>query len=156
MDEKSKKVLAQYTLDAINILDHSIQLFENGHESFYRVAATQLRILLCDTTFRHDHHEDIAVVPILFPDLRLSRLDKDCYPVLNEPKIDLQTWLDSPADTPSGLTIRQLIRRVCDVDGGAHVDIKPQAGISNQETARLWIIGIGKYISPLIMQELQH
>jgi hypothetical protein len=154
MDDKSKKILAQYTLDAVNILDHSIQLYDSGHDSFYRVAATQLRILLCDTTFRHDHHEDIAIMPILFPDLKLLRLSEDCRPLLSEPKIDLQTWLDSQADPDSSLTIRQLIRRVCDIDGGAHVDIKPQAGISNQETARLWIIGIGKYISPLISQEL--
>jgi hypothetical protein len=93
-------------------------------------------------------------MPILFPDLKLLRLSEDCRPLLSEPKIDLQTWLDSQADPDSSLTIRQLIRRVCDIDGGAHVDIKPQAGISNQETARLWIIGIGKYISPLISQEL--
>lgn len=156
MDEKSKKILAQYTRDAVNILDHSLQLYESGHESFYRVAAAQLRILLCDTTYRHDHQEDIAIVPILFPALRLHRLDESCQPKLQEEPVDLQTWLDSAAGGESGFSLRQLIRRVCDTDGGAHVDIKPQAGISNQENARLWIIGIGKYISSLINQELQH
>jgi len=154
MDKQSKRILAQYTKDAVNILDHSLQLFEEGHESFYRVVAAQLRILLCDTNFRHNQQEDIAVLPILAPDLQLHRLDENAQPIMDENTVDLQTWLDSPAGTKTRLTVRQLIRRVCDVDGGAHVDIKPLAGIPDQEIARQWIINIGKYISPLISEAL--
>ena len=155
MDDQSKRILAQYTQDAVNILDHSLQLYEEGHESFYRVVAAQLRILLCDTTFRHNKQEDIAVLPILVPGLRLHLLNENAEPLRGEAVVDLQTWLDLPAGAKTGLTIRQLIRRVCDVDGGVHVDIKPLAGIPDQEVARQWIINIGKYISPLISDALK-
>ena len=33
MDQKSKLILAQYTVDALNILDHSISLYAEGHEA---------------------------------------------------------------------------------------------------------------------------
>lgn len=155
MDEQSKSVLKQYTLDAVSILERSLELCKTGHPSFYRVAAVQMRILLCDTTFRHDHQEDIAILPILFPELMLHRLDANYRPRMDEPKIDLLTWLNSIADPKSNLTLRQIIRRVCDVDGGAHVDLKSQAGISDQETARLWIIAIGEYLVPLLDEVLQ-
>lgn len=155
MDEQSKRALKQYTLDAVSILERSLDLCKNGHPSFYRVAAVQMRILLCDTTYRHDRQEDIAIVPILFPQLKLHRLDANYRPRLDEPAVDLVPWLDSVANPADNMTLRQLIRRVCDVDGGAHVDIKPQAGISDQETARLWIISIGEYLVPLLDQVLQ-
>lgn len=155
MDNQSKLILAQYTQDALNILDHSLRLFDEGHESFYRVAATQLRILLCDTNFRHGKQEDIAVVPVLAPGIKLHLLDADAFPRLDSEPVDLQTWLNSPAGSGTDLTIRQLIRRVCDVDGGAHIDLKPEAGIRDQENARQWIIKIGKYISPRISEALK-
>lgn len=155
MDEQSKRVLKQYTLDAVSILERSLDLCKSGHPSFYRVAAVQMRILLCDTTFRHDRQEEIAIVPILFPQLMLHRLDANFNPRLSEPAVDLPTWLDSMADPKTNLTLRQIIRRVCDVDGGAHVDLKSQAGVSDPETARLWIIAIGEYLVPLLNQVLQ-
>ena len=156
MDEKSKLILSQYTMDALNILDHSIRLYEEGHDSFYRVAATQLRILLCDTNFRHGQTEDIAVVPILLPDLQLNLLDDQALPIVETPPVNLQTWLDSAAGEETGLTIRQLIRRICDVDGGAHVDIKPLAGLPQKSDTRQWIIRIGKYISPILTRALSN
>ena len=155
MDDKSKLILTQYTQDALNILDHSLRLYDEGHKSFYRVAAAQLRILLCDINFRQGKQEDIAVVPILTPDIKLNLLDDHALPRLDVEAVDLQTWLDSPAGLKFGLTIRQLIRRVCDIDGGAHVDIKLLAGLPDQENARQWIINIGKYISPLISEALK-
>lgn len=155
MDEQSKRVLQQYTLDAVSILERSLDLCKSGFPSFYRVAAVQMRILLCDTTFRHDRQEDIAIVPILFPQLKLHRLDANYQPRLDEPAVDLVTWLDSVADPANNMTLRQIIRRVCDVDGGAHVDLKPQAGISDQEMSRLWIIGIGEYLVLRLNQVLQ-
>lgn len=154
MDEQAKRILRQYTTDAVNILERSIELYKTGQPGFYRVVAVQLRILLCDTTFRHNQQEDIAIVPILFPSLQLHRLDEAAQPILTGPTFSLADWLDLPADPASGLSLRQMIRRVCDVDGGAHVDIKPQAGVPAQETARLWIISIGEYLVPLLNQAL--
>ena len=153
MDDKSKHILSRYTLDALNILDHSIQLFDEGHESFYRVAAAQLRILLCDTTFRHGKQEDIAIVPVLLPDLNLSPVDAQGNPSRTA-SMNLQTWLDSPSQIEAGMTIRQLIRRICDVDGGAHVDIKPLAGLPLEGNTHQWIMNIARYLLPVLSADL--
>ena len=149
MDEKFKVILKQYAIDALSILEQSVRMYEEGHQSFYRVAAAQLRILICDTTFRHDHQVDIAIVPILLPKLQLPPLTVGKH---TSQKVDLQTWLDSPSGTPSDMTIRQLIRRVCDVDGGAHVDIKPLAGFPQSGEARQWIIDISKFLLPILKE----
>jgi hypothetical protein len=154
MDQKSKLILAQYTTDALNILDHSISLYDEGHESFYRVAAAQLRILLCDTNFRHGKSEDIAVIPVLLPDLKLRQIDSSGQPQLDLPPVDLQTWLDSPSRIETDLSVRQLIRRICDIDGGAHVDIKPLAGLPVHGNARQWIINLSRYLSPVLSAAL--
>lgn len=151
MDERSKSILKQYTRDSLSILEHSISMVEQGHLSFYRVAAVQLRILVCDTTFRHDHHEDISAIPILAPELRLLRLENTGN---DRQEVDLQTWLDSPSGVKSGLTIRQLIRRVCDIDGGAHVEIKPLASLPEEEDTHQWIINISKYLLPILTRAI--
>ena len=154
MEAPSKQILAQYTRDALSILDHSILLYDEGQESFYRVVAAQLRILLCDTTFRHNKQVEIAIVPQLFPDFKLCPIDDLGRPRLNLPPLDLAVWLDSQAAAGSGLSIRQLIRRVCDIDGGAHVDLKPLAGLPENGNTRQWIINLARYLSPLLAQEL--
>ena len=155
MDEKSKLILKHYTLDTLNILDQSVKLFEDGHTSFYRVAAAQLRILLCDTTFRHDHQEDIAVVPILAPDIQLLLLDDQGNPRQGSSPVAFNTWLDAPAGSFTNLTVRQLIRRVCDIDGGVHIDIKPNAGLPENGNTRQWIINVGKYLYPVLLKAIQ-
>jgi hypothetical protein len=154
MDQKSKLILAQYTVDALNILDHSISLYAEGHESFYRVAAAQLRILLCDSNFRHGKSEDISVIPVLLPDLKLQPVDSNGQPQLSASPVDLQTWLDLPSHIEEELTVRQLIRRICDVDGGAHVDIKPLAGLPIHGNTHQWIINLARYLSPLLSAAL--
>jgi hypothetical protein len=154
MDNKSLQILAQYTIDALNILDHSISLYDEGHESFYRVAAAQLRILLCDTNFRHGKNEDIAIVPVLMPEIKLLPIDAEGNPQPDKAPIELKTWLDSSTQIDEKLTVRQLIRRICDVDGGAHVDIKPLAGLPAQGNTRQWIINLARYLSPLLTAAL--
>jgi hypothetical protein len=151
MDEKSRRILKVYTSDALSILENCIALAERGQSSFYRVAAVELRILLCDTAFRHDRHQDISIIPMLVPDLRLRLLDQ---PVDDPSEVDLQTWLDSPSGLVAGLSIRQLIRRVCDIDGGAHVEIKPLAGLPEHEDTRQWIIGVSKYLLPILTKAI--
>lgn len=147
MDENSKKVLRQYTLDAASILRHSVHLIESGEQSFYRVAAAQLRILLCDTTFRHDRVEEIAVLPILFPEMRLPSLNAEDS-MDERYQLSLEAWLDQPASSCSNLTVRQMIRRVCDVDGGAHVDPKPVHGIPQGCDQAEWILRIARILQP--------
>jgi hypothetical protein len=145
-------VLKQYTRDALSILEQCVRLYEEGQQSFYRVAAAQLRILVCDTTFRHDRQVDIAIVPVLLPNLRLRPFAEG---VLSNTLVDLQTWLDSPSGIVETMTIRQLIRRVCDIDGGAHVDVKPLAGLPQGGDTRQWIIDVSKFLLPILKQAVE-
>ncbi len=153
MDEPSKTVLKQYTLDAASILKQSILLMEGGQLSFYRVAAAQLRILLCDTTFRHDRVEDISILPILFPQMKLSPLQGSKNPG-SVKALPLTDWLAQPAGQGLELTVRQMIRRICDVDGGAHVDPKPVNGIPAGTNQAEWILMISKLLLPELEKAL--
>ncbi len=152
MDEKSKKVLKQYTVDAASILKQSILLVESGEASFYRVAAAQLRILLCDTTFRHNRTEDIAVLPILFPEFELPALASTrAESGLMLPIVE---WLDQPAAPGLDLNVRQMIRRICDVDGGAHIDPKPLKGVPPGSDPARWILEISRILLPELEKAL--
>jgi hypothetical protein len=155
MDERSKQILARYAGDALDILDHSLTLFDQGHRNFYRVAAVQLRILLCDTNFRHNKQEDIALIPELLPELLLYPVNAQGFPQPDLSPVDLKTWLDLPAGTDPPLSVRQLIRRVCDTDGGVHVDVKPLAGLPESGNTRQWIINIARYISSVLTPVFQ-
>lgn len=147
-------ILTQYALDSVDILRQSLILYDGGHENFYRVIAVQLRLLLCDTSFRHNRHVDTALIPMLLPELRLQPLDDDGHPCPDALPLELHSWLDSPAVPGSGLTIRRFIRNVCDLDGGTHVDIKPLAGLSNNESSRQWLISLARYLTPVLTAAL--
>lgn len=114
-------VLRAYLEDSLHILTASLEQVENGAAPFYRVVALQLRLLLCDSSRRHNRLEDSSLAEQLFPDLALPALTPPHAP------LPLAQWLEQPA--APGLSVRQLIRRVCDQDGGAHVDPHPQAGL---------------------------
>jgi hypothetical protein len=132
----SQDILAGYGRDVLQILLTSLDLSRRGRPEFYRVAALQLRLLLCDTTRRHGEVVNVSLLPRLLPDLRLAPLEPDgTFNRLASP-LPLDVWLDQPipafmmsstaappaAGSSGGLTIRYLIRWVCDQDGGAHVD----------------------------------
>jgi hypothetical protein len=102
---------------------------------FYRVAAAQLRLLLCDTTRRHGQVADISLARRLWPDLRLPTLGAKIETV--ETDLPLIEWLAQPV--PGGITLRRLIRLVCDQDGGAHVDPHPDAGLPEGLDVPYWI-----------------
>ena len=112
-----------------------------GRRPFYRVAALQLRLLLCDTTRRHYRVVNIAVLPQLFPGLDLPEVGP------GGKRLPLKDWLAQPVpgQADQALTIRQFIRRVCDQDGGAHVDFKPEAGLKGLDPAD-WIQIIGEIV----------
>jgi hypothetical protein len=134
----SRQTLLAYARDSLEILGYSLQLCRQGRRPFYRVAALQLRLLLCDTTRRHDQVVDIAVLPQLLPNLELPEMSPDGK------RLSLKNWLAQPVPGQV-LTIRQLIRRVCDQDGGAHVDFKPEAGLEGLDAAE-WIQTIGEIV----------
>lgn len=133
--------LESYLRDALEILRASLTLARGEQPAFYRVAAAQLRLLLCDTTFRHNRQEEIALLPRLRPTLALPPLTTRGGFDFSAAPIPLAAWLEQPL--PDGLTIRLLIRRVCDQDGGAHVDLHPHAGSGDPQEAARWILALG-------------
>ncbi len=147
MECRERSLLVTYASEALDILEYCIHLYEQGKHHYYRVAAVQLRLLLCDTAFRHGQHEDISLIPALVPHLCLTPFSSKDDQKTNR---DLQRWLDSSTGLDTDLTIRQLIRRVCDIDGGAHVDTKPLAGLPENEDTSQWIIDLSKYLLPLL------
>jgi hypothetical protein len=134
----SQDILSGYGRDVLQILLTSLDLSRRGRPEFYRVAALQLRLLLCDSTRRHGEIVNVSLLPRLLPDLRLAPLEPDGTFNRLRPPLPLDAWLDQPmpalmisspaaagsavSGSPGGLTIRYLIRWVCDQDGGAHVD----------------------------------
>lgn len=134
-----------YGYDARRILATSLELIEQGRPEFYRVAALELRLLLCDTTRRHNRTVDISLARRVWPDLRLYRINEQGeFDARLEP-LALDAWLALPIPLSPGGTIalRELVRRVCDQDGGAHVDPKARAGLQGVEDVPGWICKIG-------------
>ncbi len=126
--------LLAYARDAAGILRETLNLIAAGQPAFYRVAAVQLRLLLCDTTRRHGQIVITSLVARLWPDFRLGALSD--VPV--EPTLPLDDWLGQKL--PEGdYTVRQFIRLVCDQDGGAHVDFRQYAGLPAAFPSLAWI-----------------
>jgi hypothetical protein len=150
--------LEDYTRDALHILKRSLQLAATGEPAFYRVAALQLRLLLCDTTRRHNRIENTALVPQLFPDLHLPSLQPDGRPDTARPPLALETWLNQPLNIPSAhkISLHSLIRRVCDQDGGAHVDPRPHAGLGDVPDHQVWILHIGKLVAEALDERMRN
>jgi hypothetical protein len=128
----SQDILIAYTQDATQILITSLALARRGRPEFYRVAALQLRLLLCDTTRRHGEIVNVSLLPRLLPNLRLAPLSTDGIFDTQAQSLPLNAWLEQPLPAFAGaapgssslLTIRYLIRWVCEQDGGAHVDAR--------------------------------
>lgn len=135
-----------YTRAALAILRQSIQLAEQGQPFFYRVAALQLRLLLCDSTRRHERIMDISLLPRVLPQVCFHAPGDDGHFDRAAAPLALADWLGQPLPPGRVVTIRQLIRRVCDQDGGAHVDPKPFAGLGALPDHPGWILRIGRYV----------
>jgi hypothetical protein len=145
---KPNTSLQTYARDSLEILRQSVHLYQQGHIEFYRVAALQLRLLLCDTTRRHNQTVDISLLPRLVPGLKLARIGMKGINTPDLPLLALQEWLSQPLplETNLPITIRQLIRQVCDQDGGAHVDIKPNSGLEKLNQPAEWIMCIARVV----------
>ena len=139
--------LRSYLSGTWRSLSRSLELYHQGEAEFYRVVALQLRLLLCDTTRRHGRQVDISLLGRLWPELELHPLSAGCFD-RSLPPLPLDRWLSQALPAAgAALTIRQLIRRVCDQDGGAHVDPKPQAGLAALPDHPAWIVKIGEYLA---------
>lgn len=140
-----KTDFTMYGWDAWRILATSLELIEQVRPEFYRVAALELRLLLCDTTRRHSRTVDISLARRLWPDLRFYRLNAQGQFDAGLEPLALDSWLAQVISCGAGctITLRELVRRVCDQDGGAHVDPKARAGLQGVEDVPGWICKIG-------------
>ncbi len=150
MPYRTRLFLQTYTRDSINILENSLKMIHEGNRAFYKVVAVELRTLLCDTTRRHNNILDISLAPRLAPRLALHPLEQDGSFNRSLARIPLAEWLEQPLPTglESPITIRELIRKVCDQEGGAHVDPKADSGLPEELDSAAWITAIGSYAAP--------
>jgi hypothetical protein len=139
--------LIGYAVDSLDILKVSMELSRGEHPEFYRVAAAQLRLLLCDTTRQHGQIADISLLGRVYPDMHLpfSIGDLSCLQ-----ELPLTEWRQQPLPLSPVLTIRQLVRQVCDLDGGAHVDPKKFSQMQADNARREWILKIAEMIIPTV------
>lgn len=155
-----------YARDALHILRYNLRLYRQGAHACYRVVAAQLRLLLCDTNRVHDRLLDISLVPRLFPDLRLEALEADFQSSPDELRflpgagtLSLADWLAQEIPAPGGepISLRELIRSVCEQDGGAHVDPRPVSRLRSWEARGALLASLGTYIlaelEPLLQED---
>ncbi len=140
-----QQLYLDYAQAALRILRRSLELARGPEPDFYRVAALQLRLLLCDTTRQHERVVDVALIPRLWPDLLWPALDADGQFSTALPALPLPAWLEQPFPHV-GLTLRQLIRRICDQDGGAHVDLRQQVEPLDLQSARESILQVADLV----------
>lgn len=121
--------LSAYLRDSLSILSACRAHRNSPDYPAYRVAAVQLRLLLCDTTRIHNRVVEISLCARLYPDLRLPPPQREIPGFrLADPPLERPAWLKEVVCLSDGsrLSLREIIRLVCDRDGGAHVD--PPAG----------------------------
>jgi hypothetical protein len=158
-----------YARDALDILAENLRLYRSGAPAGYRVAAVQLRLLLCDTNRVHDRVVDIALIPRLFPEMRLDppqisrgadlpgriRLSFPTGPS----KLSLQEWLaqEVPVRADRSIRLRELIRLICEQDGGAHVDPRAAGDLRSWDGRDELIANLGEYVlsvlQPLLSED---
>jgi hypothetical protein len=141
-----------YALDALDILEKSSRMARE-FPHFYRVAALQLRMLLCDTTRQHGKIVNISLIPGLLPDLRLPTVKEDGSPILIRQALNLEDWLEQTPLPDVALTIRQMIRITCDQDGGAHVDRKQESQLPDDIPA--FLVNMSAWLAPMIIGKLE-
>ena len=126
---------ARAVRDALEILRTSSALVRSGQTAFYKVIAVELRLLLCDTTRRHGRIVDISLLPQLLPDLRLPALPRRLAGRDSAAELPLEQWLEQEVRTSGGdpVTLRRLVRLVCDQDGGAHYDPRAASPLKELE-----------------------
>jgi hypothetical protein len=159
-----------YAHGAVRILELNLRLYREGQRVCYRVAAAQLRLLLCDTNRIHNRLVEISLVPRLFPDLALGHravvapdgetgLPRLAFHAAAAP-LPLQAWLAQPLPAPWGkpVSLRELIRTVCEQDGGAHVDQRSLDDLRSWKERGEHIATLGEYILSVLdpLVEIDH
>ncbi len=165
LDRQSARL---YACGALHILEHNLLLYRQGEWECYRAVAAQLRLLLCDTNRIHNRLVDISLIPRIFPDLKLGHLavivpdtETGKHLAFHEAAAPLllPAWLAQTLPAPWGkpVSLRELIRTVCEQDGGAHVDQRSLADLRAWKERGEHIAALGEYIlsvlDPLLASE---
>ena len=139
--------LADYARGSLNLIARSLSEIEKGYPEFYRVIALQLRLLLCDSTRRHNQTVDISLVPQVLPELKFHPLNSIGEFDHDLPPMTLEEWLAQPLPikATSPVTIRTLIRHVCAAILVTHLADQRAAMLFIPEAAR-WVVHIGRYV----------
>jgi hypothetical protein len=129
-------LLEEYILSALQIITTNLRLYCSGEYACYRVVAIQLQLLLCDTTRIHGRSVDTSLisglnVEIKLPALKQAALGGRVSIDADGERLSSSAWLSQALTLPGGeaLTLRQFIRVICEQDGGAHVDLRPEKGM---------------------------
>lgn len=145
--------MEKYFWDSLRIIEICLDQVEEGQPEFYRVIAAQLRLLLCDTTREHDRVVDISLIPRVYPGIRLQPLSRKGKILPDAEPISLKEWLEQKVEIlGESVTLRKLIRNVCDHEGGVHIDPRK---ISKKalKAERDWILAIGRYLAEEEIEE---
>ena len=151
MDARSAD-LQGYVRDALRLIRGAVEQYHAGVYPSYRLVAAQLRLLLCDTNRVHNRLTDVSLLPRARPRVRLhpllaGRLELD----RQAEKLSLKEWLSQPVPAYPALTLRELIRAVSELDGGAHVDLKPESPLWGFEGRAEAVVKVGE----IILEELE-
>lgn len=127
---KADPITSEYLKSSLEIIRMNIDAYRAGCLPCYRVLAVELRLLLCDRKREHNQWKDIAPAARLFPHLTwhtpiIANTDRpDHLFIADGPELSLAEWLASPIYESGGrrLNIRDLIKIICEKDGGAHAD----------------------------------
>jgi len=149
MVETDRELLLDYAQDSVLILHEALQQIDFCHFHFYRVAAVQLRLLLCDTARLHDRTVPTALAARLWPDLRIRPLSRD-----NPGLLGVNEWLGQKMPEYD-FSVRQFIRRVCDQDGGVHVDIRKNTQLPAQKRTVNWIFKVSSIVLEALDQVIK-
>jgi hypothetical protein len=127
---KADLTSSEYLKSSLEIIRINIEAYRAGCLPCYRVLVVELRLLLCDRKREHNQWTDTAPVARLYPQLTwhapiiISTDLPNHLPISDGTELSLAEWLASPIYECGKrmLTIRDLIKIICEKDGGAHAD----------------------------------
>lgn len=117
-DSPHVEMYREYIRDSLKLIRLALDEVARGEVPAYRIIAVQLRMLLCDRKREHNQMTDSALLPLVIPSVHLNALQPDLLPM------PLNDWLDQVIHLSENdsTTIREMIKTICERDGGAHVD----------------------------------
>jgi hypothetical protein len=112
-------IYRDYIRGSLRQIRYLTQRHDGDPEGSYRLLAVQPRMLLCDRKREHGDYTDISLLPKMIPVPHFISIN-------NPPdSLPLPEWLAQTVTLTDGSShsIREMIKLICERDGGAHVDL---------------------------------